>query len=163
MWSWANKCESEAEERGLSRSSGLCCDALVIKVCGCQSEEERRTNRDAAAASSWRKTWLQGMRRSSPLLPFLPGSSDWTEGRTRAQAAASATKMIECIIDPPREILGWIIERVTPHPWVAAKTLFVAELNFMHLLAALLWIFILATVRRFLNISVSTSPPPFPS
>lgn len=86
-------------------------------------------------------------------------------GRTKAQAA-SATKLIECIFDPPCETLGWIIERVSPHPWAetsAAKTLFVAKLSFVQVLAKSLWIFFLATARRCLNISVSTSPQSSPA
>lgn len=89
-------------------------------------------------------------------------------GRTRAQAAAPATKMIKCLIDPPREILGWIIgsRRLCGRETSAANTLFVAKLSFVHVLAASLRIFFLTTMRKFLNISLSTSPhssPPKPA
>lgn len=162
MWSWANKCESEAEERGLSRSSSLSGDALVINVCGCQAKEERQADR--AAASSTRRTRLQGRHRSvhvksrfsSPFRASAPAGcmakglwQQYWQRRAGDQMhywSAAWNIGMNYWKDNPS-----VSERQTP----AVKTLFVAKMRF---LGVSLWIFFLVTARRFLNISLSTSP-----
>lgn len=98
MLSWANKRESEAEERSLSRSSSLSGDALRIKMCGCQSKEERLTNR--AAASSTRETGTAGHAQicSRQVLLLL--------GCLGKGSIGNGERVIKCAIDPLREILG---------------------------------------------------------
>lgn len=123
----------------MSRSSGLSCDALVIKVCGCQSEEE----------SGPTEMQLQhhpgeglGHRLCADLLlsfPFLPSSSNRMEGKAGHRQQHRQQRRLNALLI--RLVKYWV-ELLKGRPLIqgretsAAETLFVAKPSFVRVLRA---------------------------
>lgn len=106
-----------------------CVLGVMLRVCGCQPRGRELTNRNVAAVSYKVGGWLDvgvpwpAGGEEGLYVPTCVSAAAGRQGGRQANltdvrkvvvADASATEsgMIKCIIDPPHEILVWIIEEI---------------------------------------------------